>query len=213
MVLPRGPWAVNGPPGLWLSADRPVCRILPISVGRFARPAPLLPLDYPAIDAMTILTPAVDRLIDLALEEDLGRGNVTTSAVLDPSVEGRAELVAREPMVVAGLEVAVAVFERVDPTVTVTVAIGDGRPAEAGATIGAVQGRAAGVLAGERTALNFLQRLSGVATLTRAFVQAAGGSGLRITDTRKTTPGFRHLEKQAVRAGGGANHRYDLGSG
>jgi nicotinate-nucleotide pyrophosphorylase (carboxylating) len=159
------------------------------------------------------LTPAVVRLIELALEEDLGRGDVTTTSVLDPGVEARAELVAREPLVVAGLEVAMAVFQRVDATLTVTAAIGDGRPAEPGATIGVVHGPATGVLAGERTALNFLQRLSGVATLTRAFVQAAGSSGLRVTDTRKTTPGFRHLEKQAVRAGGGANHRFDLGSG
>jgi nicotinate-nucleotide pyrophosphorylase (carboxylating) len=159
------------------------------------------------------LTPAVEKLIDLALEEDLGRGDVTTAAVLDPEAEAQAELVAREPLVVAGLAVAAAVFRRVDADLLVTIRVAEGEDATAGDTLASVRGRAASVLAGERTALNFLQHLSGVATLTRAFVQAAGNAGLLVTDTRKTTPGFRLLEKQAVRAGGGRNHRFDLGSG
>jgi nicotinate-nucleotide pyrophosphorylase (carboxylating) len=162
---------------------------------------------------MLRLTPAVEKLIDLALEEDLGRGDVTTTAVLDPDGVAEADLVAREPLVVAGLAVAAAVFRRVDADLVVSIRIVDGEDAAAGDTLASVYGRAASVLAGERTALNFVQRLSGVATLTRAFVQAAGNSGLLVTDTRKTTPGFRLLEKQAVRAGGGRNHRFDLGSG
>jgi nicotinate-nucleotide pyrophosphorylase (carboxylating) len=162
---------------------------------------------------MPRLTPAVERLIDLALEEDLGRGDVTTAAVLDPDAQAEADLVAREPLVVAGLAVAAAVFRRVDPDLVVSMRLADGQAAAAGDTLASVRGRAASLLAGERTALNFLQRLSGVATLTRAFVQATGKSALLVTDTRKTTPGFRLLEKQAVRAGGGRNHRFDLGSG
>jgi nicotinate-nucleotide pyrophosphorylase (carboxylating) len=162
---------------------------------------------------MPSLTPAIATLIDLALEEDLGRGDVTSAAVLAPGARAEADLVAREPLVVAGLEVAAAVFRRVDPALAVTLAVADGHPAAAGSTLASVSGPAASLLAAERTALNFLQRLCGVATATRAFVDAAAGSGLRVTDTRKTTPGFRLLEKQAVRAGGGANHRFDLGSG
>jgi nicotinate-nucleotide pyrophosphorylase (carboxylating) len=162
---------------------------------------------------MDSLTPSVEALIELALEEDLGRGDVTSTALLDPSAQAVADLVAREPLVVAGLAVAAAVFRRVDPAVAVTTSLADGDQAAAGTVLGTVRGPALAVLAGERTALNFLQRLSGVATLTRAFVQAAGASALRVTDTRKTTPGFRRLEKDAVRAGGGANHRFDLGSG
>jgi nicotinate-nucleotide pyrophosphorylase (carboxylating) len=162
---------------------------------------------------MTSVTPAVANLIDLALEEDLGRGDVTTEAVLGPAGDAEADLVAREPLVLAGLEVAVAVFRRVDATLVVELQASDGDHQAAGSILATVRGRAASLLAAERTALNFLQRLSGVATLTRAFVAAAGATGLLVTDTRKTTPGFRLLEKMAVRAGGGANHRFDLGSG
>jgi nicotinate-nucleotide pyrophosphorylase (carboxylating) len=162
---------------------------------------------------MTSVTPAVERLIDLALEEDLGRGDVTTAAVLGPAGDAEADLVAREPLVLAGLEVAAAVFLRVDATLVIERRSSDGDHQPAGSVVATVRGRAASLLAAERTALNFLQRLSGVATLTRAFVEAAGATGLRVTDTRKTTPGFRLLEKMAVRSGGGANHRFDLGSG
>jgi nicotinate-nucleotide pyrophosphorylase (carboxylating) len=162
---------------------------------------------------MTELTPAVERLIDLALEEDLGRGDVTSAALFDPAALAEGELVAREPLVVAGLAVAAAVFRRVDGGIAFTARAADGQPLAAGDALASVRGPAAGVLGAERTALNFLQRLSGVATLARSFVEAAGASGLIIADTRKTTPGFRLLEKQAVRAGGAANHRFDLGSG
>jgi nicotinate-nucleotide pyrophosphorylase (carboxylating) len=161
---------------------------------------------------MARLTPAVEQLIALALEEDLGRGDVTSAAVLDAGARAEADIAAREPLVVAGLEVAAAVFRRVDAGLTVTARMIDGEAAAAGAVLASVAGPAAALLAAERTALNFLQRLCGVATATRSFVEAAGGT-VRVTDTRKTTPGFRLLEKEAVRAGGGANHRFDLGSG
>jgi nicotinate-nucleotide pyrophosphorylase (carboxylating) len=162
---------------------------------------------------MIEMTPSVAALIDLALEEDLGRGDVTSASVLDPGTEAEAELVARERLVVAGLAVAVAVFQRVDRTVASTLAAIDGDEVAPGARVALFRGRAASLLGAERTALNFVQRLSGIATLTRSYVEAVRGTSLRITDTRKTTPGFRLLEKAAVRAGGAANHRYDLGSG
>jgi nicotinate-nucleotide pyrophosphorylase (carboxylating) len=159
------------------------------------------------------MTPSVARLIDLALEEDLGRGDVTTAAVVDAHAAVQALLMAREPLVVAGLSVAAAVFARVDARLAFAPLVADGDEVAAGECLGVVRGQAASVLGAERTALNFLQRLSGVATLARAYVDAARETNLRVTDTRKTTPGFRLLEKQAVRAGGAANHRFDLGSG
>jgi nicotinate-nucleotide pyrophosphorylase (carboxylating) len=162
---------------------------------------------------MTGMTPAVAALIDLALEEDLGRGDVTSAAVLDPRAEAQADLVAREPLILAGLPVALAVMARVDSSVLATTYATDGELLAAGARVASFRGRATSLLAAERTALNFVQRLSGIATATRRYVEAVRGTGLRVTDTRKTTPGFRRLEKDAVRAGGGANHRFDLGSG
>lgn len=163
---------------------------------------------------MFAITPAVSTLIDLALEEDLGRGDVTSSATIGPELRLRAQLVAREALVLAGLDVARHVFDRVGGGRTEFAAhAADGETLTAGAVIGIVDGPALGILAAERTALNFLQRLSGVATATRTHVAAVQGFGMRVTDTRKTTPGFRALEKYAVRMGGGANHRFDLGSG
>ena len=160
-----------------------------------------------------LLTPAVMRLIELAIEEDLGRGDATTLAVILPGTKAAAHLVARQRLTVAGLEVAAAVFHRIDSSIAIDTQIPDGAEASPGARIATYRGSAAALLAGERTALNFLQRLSGVATLARTFTAAAQGTSLRITDTRKTTPGFRLLEKYAVRLGGGRNHRFDLGSG
>lgn len=162
---------------------------------------------------MTEMTPAVAALVDLALEEDLGRGDVTTATVLDPRAEGEAALVARERLVLSGLGVAAAVFQRVDRTVSAQLMAAEGDEIPAGGKVAVFRGRAASLLAAERTALNFVQRLSGIATLSRSYVEAVRGTGLRVTDTRKTTPGFRLLEKEAVRAGGAANHRFDLGSG
>ena len=163
--------------------------------------------------APLLLTPAVTHLIDLAIEEDLGRGDATTQALVEPGIPATAHLVARQRLTVAGLEVAAAVFHRIDPSIAIDTRIPDGAEAQPGARVSTYRGSAAALLAGERTALNFLQRLSGIATLTRAFVAAAQGTSLRITDTRKTTPGFRLLEKYAVRVGGASNHRFDLGSG
>jgi nicotinate-nucleotide pyrophosphorylase (carboxylating) len=158
-------------------------------------------------------TYAVRRLIDLALEEDLGRGDVTTQAVIAPDLTATAHLVARESLVLAGLGLCAAVFRRVDSSVVVTLLAQDGQRVPAGARVATFAGAAASILAAERTALNFVQRLAGTATLARAFVEAVGNSPLRIADTRKTTPGFRLLEKYAVRMGGAVNHRHDLASG
>jgi nicotinate-nucleotide pyrophosphorylase (carboxylating) len=160
-----------------------------------------------------LATPAVSRLVDLALDEDLGRGDCTTAALIPSDVRATADMVARNKLVVAGLEVADAVFRRLDPQVSIQGSVRDGDEVGAGTVVRTYRGTAAALLSAERTALNFVQRLSGTATLTRAFVAAASGSSLRITDTRKTTPGFRLLEKYAVRMGGGSNHRFDLGSG
>ena len=164
------------------------------------------------LDAL-LNTHAVRRLIDLALEEDVGRGDVTTQAVIDEETTATAHLVARQPMVLAGLGICTAVFQRVDASISVVALAKDGDRLAAGARAASYAGPASSLLAAERTALNFVQRLSGIATLTRAFVEAAAGTNLRIADTRKTTPGFRLLVKYAVRVGGASNHRFDLGSG
>ncbi len=158
-------------------------------------------------------TPAVQRILDLALEEDVGRGDATSAAVIDETQEAEAEITARERAVICGLGVVEAVFTRFDWRTRVRMKVADGDPVQAGAVVAVVRGPAAALLAGERTALNFLQHLSGIATVTQAFVAAAEGAKLRVTDTRKTTPGLRALEKYAVRVGGGANHRSDLASG
>ena len=158
-------------------------------------------------------TPAVQRLLDLSLEEDVGRGDVTSQAVVDETQEAEAEIVVREKAVVCGLGVVEAVFTRFDWRTRVRMKVADGDPVTPDTVVAAVRGPAAALLAGERTALNFLQHLSGIATLTQAFVAAAEGVKVRVTDTRKTLPGLRALEKYAVRVGGGANHRSDLASG
>jgi nicotinate-nucleotide pyrophosphorylase (carboxylating) len=158
-------------------------------------------------------TPAVQRLLDFAVEEDVGHGDVTSAAVVEETQEGEAEIVAGEKAVVCGLGVVEAVFTRFDWRTRVRLRVTDGDPVAPGTVVASVRGPAAALLAGERTALNFLQHLSGVATLTQAFVAAAEGAKLRVTDTRKTTPGLRALEKYAVRVGGGSNHRADLASG
>jgi nicotinate-nucleotide pyrophosphorylase (carboxylating) len=157
--------------------------------------------------------PSVRTLIELALEEDLGRGDVTTASVVGDAGRLRARMVAREPLVLAGLDVAVAVFAMVDPRVEVDELRTDGAALERGEVAVVLEGPAAAILQAERTALNFVQRLSGVATLARRFAAAIEGTPARVVDTRKTTPGYRSLEKAAVRAGGCFNHRFDLGSG
>lgn len=149
-------------------------------------------------------------LIDLALREDIGAGDVTTEFFVSETEQASARILAKERAIVAGAEVAVEVFRRVDPDLRLEIVQPDGSTVGGGATVLEIRGRARSILTGERVALNFLQRLSGVATLTREFVEAAGKTGARILDTRKTTPGLRKFEKAAVVAGGGVNHRIGL---
>jgi nicotinate-nucleotide pyrophosphorylase (carboxylating) len=157
--------------------------------------------------------PAVRRLIELALDEDLGRGDITSSVTLAATGTVTADMVSREPIVAFGVDVAAAVFALVEPTVAIDIVANDGARVDRGGLVMTVRGPARGVLAAERTALNFAQRLSGVATLARRYADAVAGTKAKVVDTRKTTPGFRVLEKAAVLAGGCANHRFDLGSG
>ncbi len=148
-------------------------------------------------------------LIDRALEEDLGGGDLTTHAVVPAGARAIARITQKEPGVPAGLDVARQVFERVGPELSWTAHASEGGWREPG-PLAEIEGEAAAILAGERVALNFLGRLSGVATLTASYVAALDGTGVRILDTRKTTPGLRALEKEAVRAGGGTSHRAGL---
>jgi nicotinate-nucleotide pyrophosphorylase (carboxylating) len=156
----------------------------------------------------------IDRVVTLALEEDLASGDVTTEACVDRDTPARAHAVAREPLIVCGGPVFERVFARVDPLLVVEAHSAEGAHAPRGARIWTVGGRARSILMAERVALNLVQRLCGIATLTRAHVdEIPFGARTRITDTRKTTPGLRALERYAVRVGGGRNHRDDLGAG
>ena len=167
--------------------------------------------------------PAVRRLIELALDEDLGRGDITSQIIFLPAsgqgavgTEGRtvvADMNAREPIVAFGVDVASAVFTMVDARIDIEVHAPDGARVDRGGLLLTARGPAHSVLAAERTALNFAQRLSGVATSAKRYADAVAGTKARVVDTRKTTPGFRVLEKAAVLAGGCSNHRFDLGSG
>lgn len=169
----------------------------------------------PALDAGRV-TPAgaVDertlRLIDIALAEDQGPGDWTSKWTIHARSRANAEIASKAEGIVAGLAPAAAVFQRLDPRVEIEIMIADGHAITAGDVICRLNGPARALLTGERVALNFLQRLSGIATFTRCFVDAVRGTGARILDTRKTTPGWRALEKSAVRAGGGENHREGL---
>ena len=155
-------------------------------------------------------SPHLDRLIDLALEEDIGPGDVTTQAVVDPELQGEAHIRAKANLVVAGLPVAARVFRKLDAKVVFAPAVGDGQEVAPGTVLARLTGPVASILTGERVVLNFLQRLSGIATFTRAMVAQVEGSTAALVDTRKTTPGWRALEKYAVRLGGGRNHRLGL---
>jgi nicotinate-nucleotide pyrophosphorylase (carboxylating) len=155
----------------------------------------------------------VDRLIELALEEDLGPGDVTTQALVPPDRKGAAQIRAKGNLVVAGLPVAQRVFYKLDPQVQFFHEVVEGQEVPPGTVLAQVRGPLAAILTGERTALNFLMRLSGIATYTQKMVNAVAGFPANIVDTRKTTPGWRPLEKYAVRVGGGANHRFGLFDG
>ena len=158
-------------------------------------------------------TPEVQSLIERALQEDLGLGDPTTDALIPPDREARAVIFAKAPGVLCGLEVALAVFRRIDPAIQAQACLQDGARLKKGDVIARLQGRAASLLKGERVALNFLQHLSGIATETARYVEAVQGLPVRILDTRKTLPGWRPLAKYAVRTGGGQNHRMALGDG
>lgn len=157
------------------------------------------------------MEPRTDHLIDLALDEDAGLGDVTSRAIFPARHASRAFIAAGHDLVVCGLGVAARVFARVDPALRFKPVASDGDRVRRGAQVCRIDGPTASLLAAERTALNFLQRLSGIATLARRFADAAAGSGVRVVDTRKTTPGYRALEKYAVRCGGCHNHRSSLG--
>ncbi len=152
----------------------------------------------------------IHQLIQRSLAEDLGAGDVTTAAVVPPGRRSLARLTAREPLVVAGVALAQAAFRALDPGVSFTGVLSDGTSVPVGGVVLTVEGPSAALLTAERVALNCLQRLSGIATLTAAFVAAVAGTGARILDTRKTTPGWRKFEKYAVACGGGTNHRQGL---
>jgi nicotinate-nucleotide pyrophosphorylase (carboxylating) len=151
----------------------------------------------------------VEEAIDRALAEDVGPGDLTTGAVVPEGARARGRIEQRAPGVIAGLRVAEAVFRRMDPDLAWRPLADDGERREPG-PVAELEGAAASILTGERVALNFVGRLSGIATLTAEYVAAVEGTGARILDTRKTTPGLRALEKEAVAAGGGQNHRSGL---
>ena len=152
-------------------------------------------------------------LIDVALAEDIGSGDPTTDALIDPGLMGSASLVSREDGVIAGIDVATTVFTQFDPALSTVALVEDGSSVTAGDQLACVKGNVASILKAERTAVNFLQHLSGVATQTRRYVDAVEGYRAQIVDTRKTTPGLRKLEKYAVTMGGGRNHRHNLADG
>ena len=156
---------------------------------------------------------SLDPLIELAFAEDIGIGDITTEATVPSSQKGIGTLFAKSEGIIAGLPVAERVFAKLDATLRFRALVNDGDAITIGMSIAEIQGSAKTILIGERTALNFLQRLSGVATLTSQFVKAAADYDVKIVDTRKTTPGWRALQKYAVRVGGGHNHRFGLYDG
>ena len=159
------------------------------------------------------MTLETEALIDRALLEDLSIGDPTTDILIPPDQQGSASFTAKEEGVLAGLDVALAVFKRFDPSLAAEVCIQDGKRLHPGDVVATVSGRLNPLLKAERTALNFIRKLSGIASETAAYVREVDGYEVRIVDTRKTTPGLRALEKYAVRVGGGYNHRQNLGDG
>jgi len=165
-------------------------------------------ISFMELDPGIIFTYASD-----LLKEDLGRGDITTQAVVRGGMRGRGRFLAKQDFVLCGLELAEAVFASLDTGIQIESRVYDGDSIARGAEFAVVEGPASVLLSGERTALNLMQRMSGVATLTRAYVDKVAGTGARIVDTRKTTPGLRVLEKYAVTVGGGFNHRFGLDDG
>lgn len=161
----------------------------------------------------TTLPHQVDALLKLALAEDIGTGDVTTLACIEADATTTATLLAKDALVVAGMPFFVRAFQLVDARVTIQPIIAEGREVPAGTVIAHLSGPTRSLLTGERTALNVIQRLSGTATLTRRWTGELAGTGTRVTDTRKTTPGMRLMQKYAVQVGGGSNHRFGLDSG
>ncbi|MBN2187161.1 MAG: carboxylating nicotinate-nucleotide diphosphorylase [Dehalococcoidia bacterium] len=155
----------------------------------------------------------IKEIIDRALAEDLSGGDVTTEALIPGEQQGTGSIVVKEKGVLAGVEVAKQVFHRVDPDLKVEILLEDGARVKPGSKVARIEGRVASILKAERLALNFLQRLSGIASATNRYVEAVKGLPVRILDTRKTTPGLRSLEKYAVKVGGGKNHRMNLSDG
>jgi len=159
------------------------------------------------------ISPHTDHLIDLALSEDVGSGDITTDHLPEPEAPGRASIIAKQDMVIAGLAIARRVFEKLDPDVVFSSVFNDGDSVISGDAIAEISSSLRTLLIGERTALNFLQHLSGIATNVQSYVAELGDSPMRLVDTRKTIPGWRVLEKYAVRAGGAHNHRMGLYDG
>lgn len=157
--------------------------------------------------------PQVEQIITLALNEDIGTGDITTLSTIPADKTATGRFVAKENMIICGIDLAKHIFGRVDPSIELKANFKDGDAVKKGDVIATVSGNAQNVLTGERTALNFMQRLTGIATRTHASVAEVAGTNAKITDTRKTTPGLRVLEKYAVRVGGGTNHRFNLADG
>ncbi|MFN0124454.1 MAG: carboxylating nicotinate-nucleotide diphosphorylase [Blastocatellia bacterium] len=155
----------------------------------------------------------IHEAVNVAIDEDLGRGDITTLSTIRPGQRARGSFLAKQDFVLAGLEIADAVFARFDFNMQIETSVADGDALQTGKVFARVTGEAQTLLMAERTALNFLQRLSGIATITRRYVEAIEGTRARIVDTRKTTPGLRMLEKYAVATGGGKNHRLGLDDG
>ena len=162
---------------------------------------------------MSSSKPRIEEIVERALAEDLGKGDVTTGALIPGDQQGNGFVLAKEEGILAGTGAARQVFHRVDPELEVEILLEDGARLKPGSKVAKVSGSIANILKAERVALNFLQRLSGIASETNRYVAKVEGLPVRIMDTRKTTPGLRSLEKYAVRVGGGKNHRLNLGDG
>ena len=155
----------------------------------------------------------IQSIVRAAIQEDLSEGDITSSVLIPDRFPQRASVIAQEPLTLAGLCIMETLFQEIDPTLKMTTSMQDGQRIKANQTILSVRGPARAILAAERIALNLLQHLSGIATLTTRFCETVQGFPVKILDTRKTTPGLRHLQKWAVRLGGGHNHRFSLGDG